>query len=175
MIKKILLILLLIGFSITSSIKAQEKRGNVSWFDLGLGPGLIVGEELGFSGLFGTSFRFKRHILSVRMAGVSKFLGVGYGDLGILYGISFMPDESDFFASMNTGISWVIQSQTEFNIFGGNGNTKKLYNGVGVPFQLSLNQRLSDEFGMGVIYYGNINPSNFFGGLLFSIQLGSLR
>lgn len=147
------------------------------WFNVGLGAstsGISLGT--GFSHQVGSS----GHI-SVRLtynAELSLFVSPGKSvlDFGILSGRCVKM--SNGFATISTGISFVdgvnrgeLLSSDWFS----SEYEKIHFSTIGIPFEGQLFWAASDEFGIGVYVFANINPEKSFYGALVCIRVGQLK
>ncbi len=95
--------------------------------------------------------------------GGSGYSGRELQDIGMLYGI--LKSSSSSFWSISLGVSYV-----EFHNWNPANSERRVT--VGVPIEGQIFARLSHNFSVGMIAYGNINSYKLYGGALLTIRLG---
>ena len=162
---------LLLSFNSTySQNKKDTTNENYYWATVGIGLGTIGdGKGTSFSLNANIAYQFDKNMLSLRVVDVGKVFGKNLTDYGLLYGYSL--NSTSFFSSIGAGFAIVsgIKDNGLFNKSENIGPT------VGLPIEAKLFWRPITAFGLGLYFFADVNPENFFAGTTLSLQFGKLR
>lgn len=142
---------------------AQAPQGATSsqalWASAGVGPGTEAAAVL-------VSLRYSRggHLLSARTAGsfgISE--GEGRTDFGLLYGRRVR--WHTLYAHASAGAAFVVHEEADVETSGG----------LGIPLSVGVGWAPVPFVGLGLEAFGDVNPTEHFGGIVLTVELGLIR
>jgi|YelNatPaOPRAMG01_1025707.scaffolds.fasta_scaffold00561_5 hypothetical protein len=165
----VLSFLLLSFHSTYSQNKKDTTNENYYWATVGIGLGAMGDKGTSFSLNANITYQFDKNMLSLRVVDVGKVFGKNLTDFGLLYGYSL--NSTSFFSSIGAGFAIVseIKDNGLFNKSENIGPT------IGLPIEAQLFWRPITAFGLGLYFFADVNPENFFVGTTLSLQFGKLR
>jgi len=162
---------LLLSFNSTySQNKKDTTKENYYWATVGIGLGTICdGKDATFSLNANIAYQFDKNMLSLRVVDVGKVFGKNLIDYGLLYG--YLLNSTSFFLSIGAGVA-IVSGIKDNGIFNKGENIGPT---VGLPIEAQLFWRPITAFGLGLYFFADVNPENFFAGTTLSLQFGKLR
>lgn len=154
----VLLLPLLAGTSGTLFAQTGDERrpGNRLWATVGIGPGTTA--VAGFGAL---RYATGPHLVSIRAANDAGITtGGSHTDVGVLYGRT--KRWSDVYLQASVGLAYVVHDDA-----GGEG-----VDGVGVPLSVGAGWTPLPVLGLGLEAFGDVNGTEFFGGLTVTVDVG---
>ena len=177
--KKIYLLVGLIACStnvysqLAEPVVEKDSTSNV-WIQFATGPAYYEGGDNAASFFFSFNKRWNQHLMITRLAVFSELFS-GYSDVGVMYGYLITLPENTFHVTVSTGLSYVTGQGTSIGLFGGGSSSHNYFNGMGIPYQLSANLKLSKYWGFGATWMGNINRDAVLNGVAVGFQIGDLK
>lgn len=148
---------------VAGPVRAQESGDERDplgiWATAGIGRGTAGGAAL-------ISLRASRagHLLSVRTAGSFGITeGDSRTDVGLLYGRRLLWGTVRLHGS--AGAAYVIHEEEGEESFGE----------LGLPLAVGVGWNPAPVIGLGLEAFGNVNPTELFGGLVLRVELGWIR
>jgi hypothetical protein len=169
-IRRIISFLLFIStFTLLAHAQEPSTRKDIYfWMSPGIGLG-NMGESRELAFRFGIGFQIGHLIITARNAGVTEVMSTSIDedvvDLGLTAGYSTKTPGSDGYVSISGGVSYVR---------GTRGYLDEIST-VGLPIEVHLFVTPLSFAGIGLQFFGNINPERSFYGMLLCLQLGKVR
>ncbi|MBI4500568.1 MAG: hypothetical protein HY700_05345 [Gemmatimonadetes bacterium] len=159
-------IVIVLNLGSIPSLVAQDREAadpTRAWASVGVGAGTE-----GFAGAAGFDVLARKHLFSVRAAGVANVLDDEFWDLAVLYGRA---------GRWSRGL---VAASTGVAVMGGErcsglGGCTPVSARIGLPVAAHLAWQALPFLGLAVYGFANINSAQSFAGTVAAIQLGRVR
>jgi hypothetical protein len=176
--------------TVTPKLSPHQSVPDLSFTAGGFGSGVASGFGApAFYGAFAFSVKGDK-LVTVRTVYVSEIDMVGLGhptplqsswDLGLLYGVR-THNQGNFLGTASIGLAVVTHVRRgdylgaeQMWLFADTYYEKKNTTTVGIPIEVQAILSPTSSFGLGLIVFGDINPTSSLWGVTFSLFAGNLR
>jgi hypothetical protein len=150
---------LLLAAQLGAQETGEEAPGRSLWAAAGLGPGTEGG-----AALIALRYSPGGHLFSARTAGSFGITeGEGRTDVGLLYGRRVVWNGPSAHAS--AGLAYVHHAEESGDTSGE----------LGLPLSVGVGWAPVPWIGIGLEVFGNLNPTEHFGGIVLEVELGLIR